>query len=56
MERFAIKNILLHQLPNAQELFEVVAEEFRKKSAIYFGQQPTFDEIMLKINENIDLL
>ena len=31
-------------------------DEFRKKSAIYFGKQPTFDEIIEKIQKNIDRL
>lgn len=31
-------------------------DEFRKKSAIYFGKQPTFDEIIDRIQKNIDRL
>lgn len=32
------------------------SDEFRKKSAIYFGKQPTFDEIIERIQKNIDRL
>ena len=30
--------------------------EFEKKSAIYFGKQPTFSEILERIQKNIDML
>lgn len=35
---------------------ERYSDEFKKKSAIYFGKQPTFDEILERINQNINKL
>ncbi len=32
------------------------SDDFKKKSPIYFGRQPTFDEIMERIEKNIDRL
>lgn len=38
------------------ETRKLYGDEFRKKSAIYFGEQPTFEEIMERIKKNIDQL
>lgn len=38
------------------EIKKLYSNEFRKKSAIYFGKQPTFDEIIQRIHTHIDIL
>lgn len=38
------------------EIRKLYSEEFKKKSAIYFGKQPEFEEIILKIGKYIDQL
>jgi hypothetical protein len=38
------------------EIKKLYSNEFRKKSAIYFGKQPTFDEIIQRIHIHIDIL
>ena len=40
----------------SDETRKLYSAEFKKKSAIYFGKQPTFDGIMERIHENIDRL
>jgi predicted nucleotidyltransferase component of viral defense system len=41
---------------NKPEIKKLYNDEFRKKSAIYFGKQPTFDEIIQRIYMYIDNL
>jgi hypothetical protein len=39
-----------------QEVKDLYSKEFIKKSPIYFGKQPTFDEIITRIKEYINRL
>ncbi len=38
------------------EIKKLYSAEFKRKSAIYFGKQPTFDEIIKRIHIHIDKL
>lgn len=38
------------------ETKKLYSDEFKKKSAIYFGEQPSFDEIIERIHKNINQL
>jgi predicted nucleotidyltransferase component of viral defense system len=50
-----IKNNPAFTMEN-KEIRELYSREFIKKSAIYFGKQPTFDEIITRIKKYIDYL
>jgi hypothetical protein len=50
-----IKNNLAFRMENT-EIRKLYNKEFVKKSAIYFGKQPTFDEIIDRIHQYIDRL
>ncbi|OGT41740.1 MAG: hypothetical protein A3F42_02035 [Gammaproteobacteria bacterium RIFCSPHIGHO2_12_FULL_37_34] len=54
-DELAIKNnpAFIMDKPGIKKLY---SNEFRKKSAIYFGKQPTFDKIIQRIHTHIDIL
>jgi hypothetical protein len=44
------------QQTNKHHTKQLYSNEFAKKSSIYFGQQPTFDEILQRITQFINIL
>lgn len=54
-DEIIIKNNPAFLMENA-EVRNIYSEEFIKKSAIYFGKQPTFDEIIERIKQYIEYL
>lgn len=54
-DEIVIKNNPAFVMGN-DETRKLYSGEFKKKSAIYFGEQPTFDEIMKRIHEYIERL
>lgn len=54
-DEIIIKNNPAFKIENS-EIRKLYSDEFKKKSSIYFGTQPLFDEIIERIELNIDRL
>lgn len=50
-----IKNNPAFVMTNS-DILKLYTTEFIKKSSIYFGKQPTFDEIISRINQYIEYM